>query len=192
MNILIIGACNKIGKKIIAHALRKGHRITAIVEKTDSLKLYDDNLRQIYTKSLTPEQTIGILENQNIVMNVICDKKIRFFKKNKKSLSMPIDDILPVMINQTVVKRLLIINTKVFGRHKTTKKCCDLVKNSDLSWTIVNPATLIDKPKTGCYKVGQKLSKNPFVRISHSDVADYIINNLENNALIGKAIFIRH
>ena len=70
MNILILGACNKTGKKLIAHGLRKGHFITAVVENSDKLQLFDDNLKVIERSALNNDLS-SILIGQNAVISVI-------------------------------------------------------------------------------------------------------------------------
>lgn len=192
MNILIIGACSKTGKKLIAHGLRKGHNVTAIVDKPEALQLFDDNLRVVCSNTLNQEDIASVLGKQHVVINVVGGVKFRIIKKPKNVPAMPMDDILPTMSNQSAVRRLLVINTRLIGRSKIDRTHNEKVKNSGLDWTIVNPAILIDKPKTGCYKVGVHLPRKPFARVSHADVADYIINNIENKALVGKIISIRY
>ena len=191
MNILILGACNKTGKKLIAHGLRKGHFITAVVENSDKLQLFDDNLKVIERSALNNDFS-SILSGQNAVISVICREKTRMLRKSKNKSSLVINDILPTMNSQPDVKRLLIVNTKSLVRKKLMHSHSELVKNSGLDWTIVNPARLVDKPKTGRYKLSLNLPKNPLAKVSHADVADFVIDNIENRNLVGKSISIRY
>ncbi len=191
MNILILGACNKTGKKLIAHGLRKGHYITAVVENPDQLQLFDDNLKVIGKSTLNNDYS-SVLSGQNVVINVICREKTRILNRLKKKSPQIINDILPAMSSQPDIKRLLVVNTKSLARKKLMRNHSDLVKNSGLDWTIVNPARLVDKPKTGRYRLSLNLPKNPLAKVSHADVADFIIDNIENRNLIGKSISIRY
>ena len=63
------------------------------------------------------------------------------------------------------------------------------VKESGLDWTIVRPSGLTDTPRTGVYDVGENILAKTS-RIARADVADLIINGLEQNNLIGKAVTI--
>jgi len=191
MNILILGACSKTGKKLVAHGLRKGHYITALVDKPELLQMFDDNLKVVCKKTLNNDLS-SILSGQNVVINVICGNAPRIFSKAKNKSISTINDILPTMSGQSDVRRLLVVNTKSLVRKKLIREHGDLVKNSGLDWTIVNPARLIDKPKTGRYKVSLNLPRSPFAKVSHADVADFIIDNIENRNLVGKSISIRY
>jgi len=191
MNILILGACSKTGKKLIAHGLRKGHYITALVDKPESLQLFDDNLKVVCRNTLNDDLS-DILSGQNVVINVICGGRPRIFGKTKNKSAAMINDILPTMSGQSDVRRLLVVNTKSLVRKKAIRDHSNLVKNSGLDWTIVNPARLIDKPKTGRYKISLNLPRSPFAKVSHADVADFVINNIENRNLVGKSVSIRY
>lgn len=63
------------------------------------------------------------------------------------------------------------------------------VKESDLDWTIIRPSGLTDDPRTGVYEVGENI---PAItsKITRADVANLILKELEQNALIGRAVTI--
>jgi len=63
------------------------------------------------------------------------------------------------------------------------------VKESDLDWTIVRPSGLTETPRTGIYDVGENILATTS-KIARADVADLIIKEVEENALIGKAVTI--
>jgi putative NADH-flavin reductase len=191
MNILIFGACSKTGKKLVARGLRRGHFVTAVVENPEKLQLFDDNLKVIGKDTLNNDFS-GVLSGQNVVINVICREKMRILSRLKKKSPLVINDILPAMSNQSQVRRLLVVNARSFVSKKLLQNHSDLVKNSGLDWTIVNPARLVDKPKTGRYKLSLNFPKNPLAKVSHADVADFVIDNIENRNLVGKSISIRY
>jgi uncharacterized protein YbjT (DUF2867 family) len=63
------------------------------------------------------------------------------------------------------------------------------VKESGLDWTIIRPSGLTDTPRTGVYEVGEDIPADTS-RIARADVADFILKELEENKLIGKAVTI--
>ena len=63
------------------------------------------------------------------------------------------------------------------------------VKESGLDWTIIRPSGLTDEPRTGVYKVGENILAKTS-KIARADVADLILKELEQNALIHKAVTI--
>jgi uncharacterized protein YbjT (DUF2867 family) len=56
----------------------------------------------------------------------------------------------------------------------------DVLRDSDLDWTIVRPPRLTDKPVTGRYRTayGQNIRRGVFV--SRADVAHYMLSVLDN------------
>lgn len=59
----------------------------------------------------------------------------------------------------------------------------DLLKQSGLAFIIVRPSQLLDKPATGKWFAGAHLKPTP---ISRTDVADFIIKNLESEEYLGQ------
>jgi nucleoside-diphosphate-sugar epimerase len=66
----------------------------------------------------------------------------------------------------------------------------DVLRDSDLDWTVVRPPRLTDKPLRGTYRMayGQNLRRGLF--ISRADVAHFMLRVLEEPATIGQAIGI--
>jgi putative NADH-flavin reductase len=63
------------------------------------------------------------------------------------------------------------------------------VKASGLDWTIIRPSGLVDSPHTGVYNVGENIHARTS-RIARADVADLILNELEEGSLVHKAVTI--
>jgi len=63
------------------------------------------------------------------------------------------------------------------------------VKESELDWTIIRPSGLVNTPRTGVYSVGENISAKTS-QISRADVADLILNVLEEQILVQKAVTI--
>jgi putative NADH-flavin reductase len=60
------------------------------------------------------------------------------------------------------------------------------IRQSDLDWIIVRPATLTDGPRTGAYKVGDPLSMGPRAKISRADVADFLLEQVYDDTYLHK------
>jgi putative NADH-flavin reductase len=59
---------------------------------------------------------------------------------------------------------------------------------SDLDWTMVRPPELTDKPYTGKYRVREGHLPRFGLKISRSDVADFMIRVVENRSSICKVV----
>ncbi|MGH7884123.1 MAG: NAD(P)-dependent oxidoreductase, partial [Thermodesulfobacteriota bacterium] len=55
----------------------------------------------------------------------------------------------------------------------------EIIKNSGLDWTIARPAMLTHGTKTGNYKAITKLKRVKAKNISRADVADFMLNEIE-------------
>jgi hypothetical protein len=67
------------------------------------------------------------------------------------------------------------------------------VMKSDLDWTIIRPVRLTNGSAKGKFRTGDvnlQLGLNP--RVSRSDVAAFIVDELQNNEFIKKAVTITY
>jgi len=60
-----------------------------------------------------------------------------------------------------------------------------IIKSSELDWTIMRPGLLTDRPATGRYQVLTAPKDWRFGVISRADVADFLVQQVDNRALIG-------
>ena len=65
-----------------------------------------------------------------------------------------------------------------------------LIQASALQWTIVRPVALTNGPRTGKYRIGEKLKLRGIPRVSRADVADFMIRELTEGAWIRKTVVI--
>ena len=66
----------------------------------------------------------------------------------------------------------------------------DVLRASDLDWTVVRPPRLTDKPVTGRYRTayGQNIRRGVFV--SRADVAHYMLSVLDNSETFHQTVGI--
>jgi uncharacterized protein YbjT (DUF2867 family) len=60
-----------------------------------------------------------------------------------------------------------------------------IIKSSGLDWTIVRPGLLTHSPATGQYRVVTAPNEWRFGTISRADVADFLVRQIDDRALIG-------
>jgi putative NADH-flavin reductase len=66
----------------------------------------------------------------------------------------------------------------------------DVLRGSDLDWTLVYPTTLTNGPRTGRYRVGERLTLRGVPKISRADLADFLLSQLEDRHFIRKGVLI--
>ena len=75
----------------------------------------------------------------------------------------------------------------VFGRayaDKTLQE--DMIKASDLRWTLVRPGVLTDGPKTKSYQIATDIGDMKNGTISRADVAHFLIDEVETDDHVGQ------
>lgn len=65
----------------------------------------------------------------------------------------------------------------------------EVIQSSGLDWTIVKPPNLTNKARTGRIKVGTDLRVGLLSKISRSDLADFIVGEIEQPQFIQKIVF---
>ncbi|MGI8852858.1 MAG: NAD(P)-dependent oxidoreductase [Methyloceanibacter sp.] len=60
-----------------------------------------------------------------------------------------------------------------------------IIRSSGLDWTIVRPGLLTNRPATGRYRVLTASKDWRFGAISRTDVADFLVRQVDDRALIG-------
>ena len=76
----------------------------------------------------------------------------------------------------------------VFGRAYEDKTLQEqLIKESELDWTIVRPGVLTNGPQTGRYQILTEASEWRNGVISRANVSDFLVKQIEDRASIGKA-----
>ena len=65
-----------------------------------------------------------------------------------------------------------------------------VIQASSLDWTIVYPVGLTDGPRTGAYRVGERLALSGFPRIARADVAEFLLRQVTDRSLVRKGVLI--
>jgi putative NADH-flavin reductase len=66
----------------------------------------------------------------------------------------------------------------------------DILRQNDLDWTLVYPVTLTNKPGTGHYRTGEHLALRGLPTVSRSDVADFLIKQVEDPTYVRRGVLI--
>jgi len=205
MKLAIFGATGKTGIEIVKQALDQGHAVTAYVRDPSRLAIEDERLTIVVGDAFNPASVAKSVKGQDAVICALGAGSE--LKKTTVRTTGTINIISGMQKND--VKRLLVVTAMGVGEswdtlslinkfffatllkssrddHETQEAA---VKVSGLDWTIIRPSGLTDTPRTGVYEVGENI---PAVtsKISRADIADLILNELEQNELIGKAVTI--
>jgi putative NADH-flavin reductase len=205
MNVAIFGSTGKTGIELVKQALEQGHAVTAFVRDPARLVVENENLTVVTGDVFNPSSVVKAIEGQDAVICALGAGSD--LKKTTVRTTGTINIINSMQKNN--VKRLIVVTAMGVGEswntlslfnkfffatllkssrddHETQEAA---VKESGLDWTIVRPSGLTETPRTGIYDVGENILATTS-KIARADVADLILKEVEENALIGKAVTI--
>ncbi|MGB7210400.1 MAG: SDR family oxidoreductase [Pyrinomonadaceae bacterium] len=197
--ILIIGATGGTGRQLVKQALERGYSVTALVRNPSKLGVEHQSLTVIRGDVLDAETVAAAIKGQDAVVSALGHK--RFFYPTR-ILSDGTRNILKAMeansvrrfvcetalgIGDTAGRMGLLYSLIVipfvlpfyfFDKTRQEK----LIAASNLDWVIVRPGALTNGIKRGTFQHGRGVgSFIKTVRISRSDVADFMLNQLESD-----------
>ncbi len=201
MKVLIFGAAGGIGKHAVTHAKQKGYEVTAFVRNAAKVKV--DGITVIE----------GSIDNYDEVKNalqgidaVIWCVGIPMTRKYEKMASLEGHKVLLRAMKELGVKRLIDWGTPSVPFEKDTKSFItivpgilaglfmpmpkremvsigNLLKDSELDWTMVRFMAPKDSAYTGKVKVGFGDVKMKFA-ISREDIAAFMVQQVESTAYV--------
>lgn len=209
MKLFILGGTGGTGKQIVFQALEAGHTVTVLAR--DRAKAGPDHpqLRVI----------VGDLHNGGAALAdamrghdaVISAIGRGYSFKSEHLIERTVPGILAAM-KAAGVRRLLFTSAlgvgpsvadaplvaKLFFRTLLRGIYADkligdqLIRQSGLDWTIVQPTQMTDGPLTRSYRSGERLALRGMPRISRADTAHFLLATAADPAAIGKTLLVSH
>ncbi len=209
MNILVFGATGATGQQVVKQALSQGHDVTAFVRNAEALPKNEKRLRVVIGD--TTRDTSKIVEamsGQEVVISALgrrsSFKSDRLIERSMQAIvsSMEHDGVRRLIVvsalgvgesrrDAPLIPRIMyrVLLSDIFADQKAAE---DRVRSSRLDWTFVYPVLLTQGPMTGAYRVGERLELHGLPKISRSDVAHFILTDIENRAFVRKLAVISY
>lgn len=197
MKVIVFGASGGIGRLLVAGALQKAHAVTAFVRDRQALPAAD-GLRIIEGDLFNPQSVADAVAGQRAVFCALGART----RKPEPVLSRALPLILNAMHFHMVDRIITVgaagalypagkyqpqLSNVVFAvirstmlRHPMADQRAQerLLAASDLDYTIVRPPRLTDGPASGTYRVLPDALPSSSRRISRTDVADFMLQQL--------------
>jgi len=195
--ILIFGATGGTGKELVAEALQRGHDVTAFVRDPGKLAVSHAHLRVQQGDLQEPETVRAAIPNHQAVLSALGTRTLG----KSTLLSNGLKEIIKSM-TASGVRRLLwesslgvgetrgqlgplynwllipLMLRNVFADKELQES---IIRSSPLDWTIVQPASLTNGPRTGKYRAGPNACRDRSTpRISRADVAHFMLEEVAN------------
>ncbi|MBO0593987.1 NAD(P)H-binding protein [Cellulophaga sp. E16_2] len=212
MKILILGATGRTGKLVLAEALRQGYEINCLVREPK--KITENHIMLNIFKG-SPER-ISELENamqdcEGIISALNISRKSDFPWSKLRTPSTFLSDVMKNIISLSEKNKInrivacsawgvaeteeeipfwfnwIIKNSNIRVAYKDHERQENLLKTSNLNWTIVRPSGLINLKKEQKIIESYGNEPKPKITISRKSVAEFMVNALTNEKLIGQA-----
>jgi putative NADH-flavin reductase len=204
---LILGATGGTGRKLVEQALEGGHEVTAFVRSIPRLPVGHPRLRPVEGSLPGDVQALAVaMRGQDAVISAL-GRGSSFKSEGLIGGSVPL--ILAAM-RDLGVRRLILTSAIGVGRAfrdapAITKLMIrlllkdiyadkavgeELIGESDLDWTIVQPSLLTNGGLTGKYQAGEKLHPAGIPKISRADTAHYLLSALGDPSSVRKIVRI--
>lgn len=205
--VLVLGATGGTGRAVVSQALARGDQVTVFVRHPERLTERSERLR-VVTGSV-PEDAAALgsaVAGQDAVISAL---GVGNSFRSGGLISRSVPAIVQAM-RQQGVRRLVF--TSAYGVGETFRDVPivprifirlllrdiyadkqageQALRRSELDWTIVHPTTLADGPRTGRYRVGERLALRGFPRISRADVADFLLAQTDDRTFLRKGVLI--
>jgi putative NADH-flavin reductase len=207
MKLCILGGTGGTGKQIVAQALATGHEVTVLAR--DRAKVGPDHPRlRVIVGDLHNGGTVlaDAMRGHDAVISAIG----RGYSFKSEHL---IERTVPVIIGAMKaagVRRLVFTSAvgvgpsyadspfmaKLFFRTLLRGIYADkligdqLIRQSGLDWTIVQPSQMTDGPLTRSYRSGERLALQGRPQISRADTAHFLLATAADPAAIGKTLLL--
>lgn len=199
MKLVIFGATGTVGCQLVQQALEEGHSVKAFVRDLSKLDLTHPQLSFMQGDVMDASSVEQAIQGQDAVICVLgSGKKLKSTIRSEGT-----QQIIQAM-EKVGVRRLICQSTlgtgdswnnlnfywkyimfgfilrQVFMDHELQE---ELVRNSDLDWTIIRPSAFIDGPRTGHYRHNFPSTDHDIsLKISRADVADFILKQLSDRS----------
>jgi putative NADH-flavin reductase len=211
MNVAIFGASGATGKLLTERCLAAGHHVTALVRRPVNFALRS-KVKVVQGSAFDHAPVLETVEGADVVLSAVgAHSPLR----NENVLPRVIPFIVDAM-RQASVRRIIVLgsagalpnslNKQPEWRrwmvenilYKTVLKWpvaeqisqSATLSHSNLDWTMVMPPMLTNGPARGHYRIdGDALPRNGS-KIARADVADFMMQQIENPQWIKKGVYI--
>jgi putative NADH-flavin reductase len=204
MKLVVLGATGGTGLEIVRRAVEQGHSVTAFVRSAERLTPFRDRITVRQGDLLNSNELAEAIRDHEAVLSGF-GPRLPISKTDEDLLhrfaltlttAMRHAGVGRVVVESTafLFKDSLVPPTYLFGRLFFSGVVVDasameqVLRKSELDWTIVRPPKLTDKPYTGRYRVREGHLPHFGFSISRADVADCFIKAVEDPATIGKVL----
>jgi uncharacterized protein YbjT (DUF2867 family) len=185
MNLVVLGASGRTGRLVVEQALGAGHTVTALVRSPEKLAMRSSNFRLVTGEATDPSAVARALENADAVISTL---------GGSGSVIADSSSAIVAAAGQTGVSRVVVLSSWLVERDRmgavtrllTGLAMSSMIKDksageqvlrkSDLDWTIAYASPLSDAPASGSVvELAEDAKRTMSQKISRADVAMWLV-----------------
>ena len=203
MRITVFGSTGGTGLALLQQAIQRGHQVIAFARDPKKIPSLDPRLNVIQGDVLDPNAVKLAVDGADAVISAL---GVRLGQVPGTVRSDGTRNIVNALL-AVGVKRFISVSTigigdsrdrlsfvarfllpRIIGaeRLKEAERQEDIIRQSNLKWTILRPARLVESPTTGGYKIGIDLNTGFSSKIARVDLATALLDQLESDEFIGR------
>ena len=205
MNVLILGATGRVGSKVLTHALADHHNVTVLVRSPDHLQT-KEGVKIVEGNVLNERDVMKATEGIDVIVSALGTDK-----------TTTLSDSIPILINvmkKQGIKRIVTVGTAGIlnsrtepsiyrfqsseSKRKTTRAAkehlavYEMLRQSELDWTIICPTYLPEGEARGGYRIEEEYLPENGREISTGDTANFVYQELIEKNHIAKRVGISY
>jgi uncharacterized protein YbjT (DUF2867 family) len=199
MNLVVLGATGRTGQLVVEQALAAGHTVTALVRSPEKLTIRNSSLRVVEGSATDATDVARALAGADAVLStlggggsVIADSTGAIVEAARKTGVGRVIVLSSFFVERNrlgAVPRLL-TGVAVGSLIKDKSAGEQLLRQSDLDWTIIYASLLKDGPASGSVEVPEGAKRRISDRISRSDVAEWMVQAVTSSQLSRRSVGI--
>lgn len=200
MLLTVFGASGPSGRLIVERALGQGHRVRAFARKPSRLQLEHPRLEIAAGDVLDQAAVDAAISGSHAVIGCLGIRP-----GSSKTIVTDGTRLILAGMEARDVRRFIGLSAHGAGETRDgspysrvtwllrrpnledKERYEDLVRSTDLDWTLVRPPRLTDGPETGRYRVGTDLRMKLTSTVSRADLAAFIVDQLDAPGYVRRA-----
>lgn len=206
--IALFGASGKTGQQFLPVALAAGYRVQALV-RTPAKLTAQPNLEIIAGDVLNAADVTRTVQGSDVVVSLFGHVKgspaglqtdgtrhlVAAMRQHgvRKVISLsggglPYEEDQPKVPDYLIRGIMKLVVPKVLN---DAIAHAEVLRQSNLDWIIVRGPRLTDEPRQGKYRVGW-VGVNASTKVGRADLADFLLTQVEDDAMVGKMPFVSY
>lgn len=207
MKITVFGSTGGTGREVVRQALQRGFEVVAFVRTAQALGIEHDNLQIVQGDVLNPASIIPALKGTDVVISALGVKLGQTAGKTRSEGTQNIVNALA----QTGIKRFISVSSvgagdsklrlswiaslllpRIIGADRLAEAELQehIIQQSDLDWTILRPARLVDAAGTGNHTVAAELKTGLASKTVRADLAKALLDEAQANTYVGQCVTV--